>query len=140
MNKNNPVVASLPGPPFSYPYSSIALSSDGSCRINNGSYAVVAGKDTLRVLSLTHNGVNEIRSIRVSKVRKKKPHYSLVLHFSQRIFDNLCIFILLDYFDSRVNKFLYMHCFCKMRHQMQIICFNPELFSILQFLTHYHVC
>lgn len=61
MTRRNPVVASLPGPRFPHPYSSIAVSPDRS-------HVVVAGKDTLRVLSVGVHGLSEIRSNRVAKV------------------------------------------------------------------------
>ena len=62
MNRN-PVVASLPGPRFSHPYSSIAASPDRS-------NVIVAGKDTLRICSLGIHGLKEIQSLRVAKVRE----------------------------------------------------------------------
>lgn len=59
--QRNPVVASLANR-SQHPYSSITVSPD-RCNV------IAAGKDTLRVLSLTPQGLREVRSLRISQVR-----------------------------------------------------------------------
>lgn len=75
---SRPVIASLysrvssgansPRPSSSHPLASVSLSPDGA-------HAVAAGKDVLHVLGLKldggRNGLQEIRSVRISQVSKK---------------------------------------------------------------------
>jgi len=82
----DPVVASLPGSELSHPYSSIATSPDRS-------HAIVAGKDTLRVCSISALGLSELHSIRVAKVS----FYSRFFHI---IFILIPLFILKNLFLS----------------------------------------
>ena len=62
--RKNPVVASL-GNQSLHPYTSIAISP-------NRQYAVVAGKDTLRLLAVGPNGLSLVRSLPISQVRIEK--------------------------------------------------------------------
>ena len=58
--RKNPVVASL-GSRSPHPYTSITLSP-------NRRYAIVARKDTLRLLAVGPNGLSLLRSLQISQV------------------------------------------------------------------------
>lgn len=83
--KNPVVAAQLPGV-APHPYSSTSASPDGK-------YAILAGKDTLRFVSIGSNGLEEVRTIRISQVRatllarvqkeeKNDGRFSFVYYFS----------------------------------------------------------
>jgi WD repeat-containing protein 24 len=76
--RTNPVVASL-AKISQHPYSSIALSPDGK-------YAIVAAKDSLRVLSVGPSGLTEVRNVRVSQ---RFVHTSVTAPAPNTRYDNL---------------------------------------------------
>ena len=71
VGRESPVVASLT-PRSPHPYSSIALSPSRQ-------HAVAAGKDTLKVISVGPSGLSELRSLRVSQVRRNCSFYLKIL-------------------------------------------------------------